>query len=72
MHILTIMYLFPADVKHELDDLTKTMKNFEARVGLAKDLETISSVCCITTSRLPDEILHEPKMGTDVLTLLPF
>ncbi|XP_031139002.1 unconventional prefoldin RPB5 interactor 1 [Sander lucioperca] len=30
-------------VKHELDDLTKTMKNFEARVGLAKDLETISS-----------------------------
>ncbi|KAA8590624.1 hypothetical protein FQN60_014558 [Etheostoma spectabile] len=30
-------------VKHELEDLSKTMKNFEARVGLAKDLETISS-----------------------------
>ncbi|XP_040895019.1 unconventional prefoldin RPB5 interactor 1 [Toxotes jaculatrix] len=30
-------------VKSELDDLSKTMKNFEARVGLAKDLETISA-----------------------------
>ncbi|KAG7522359.1 hypothetical protein JOB18_020507 [Solea senegalensis] len=30
-------------VKHELDDLSKTMKNFEARVGLVKDLETISA-----------------------------
>ncbi|XP_033824062.1 unconventional prefoldin RPB5 interactor 1 [Periophthalmus magnuspinnatus] len=29
-------------VKHELDELTKTMKNFEARVGFAKDLETMS------------------------------
>ncbi|XP_072290919.1 unconventional prefoldin RPB5 interactor 1 isoform X2 [Eucyclogobius newberryi] len=31
-------------VKHELDDLTKTMKNFEARVGFAKDIETMSVV----------------------------
>uniref|UniRef100_A0A8C2WWU6 URI1 prefoldin like chaperone n=1 Tax=Cyclopterus lumpus TaxID=8103 RepID=A0A8C2WWU6_CYCLU len=30
-------------VKSELNDLSKTMKNFEARVGLVKDLETISS-----------------------------
>ncbi|KAK5867730.1 hypothetical protein PBY51_012195 [Eleginops maclovinus] len=30
-------------VKSEIDDLLKTMKNFEARVGLAKDLENISS-----------------------------
>lgn len=29
-------------VKHELDELTKTMKNFEARVGFAKDMETMS------------------------------
>uniref|UniRef100_A0A3B3ZBZ7 Uncharacterized protein n=1 Tax=Periophthalmus magnuspinnatus TaxID=409849 RepID=A0A3B3ZBZ7_9GOBI len=31
-------------VKHELGELTKTMKNFEARVGFAKDLETMSLV----------------------------
>ncbi|KAG7244452.1 hypothetical protein INR49_030104 [Caranx melampygus] len=30
-------------VKSELDNLSKTMKNFEARVGFAKDLETVSS-----------------------------
>lgn len=30
-------------VKRELDDLSKTIKNFEARVGLVKDLETMSS-----------------------------
>ncbi|MEQ2255659.1 uri1, prefoldin-like chaperone, partial [Ilyodon furcidens] len=30
-------------VGSQLDDVTKTMKNFEARVGLAKDLETMSS-----------------------------
>uniref|UniRef100_UPI0037E7088E unconventional prefoldin RPB5 interactor 1 n=1 Tax=Semicossyphus pulcher TaxID=241346 RepID=UPI0037E7088E len=30
-------------VKREMDDLSKTMKNFEARVGFAKDLETIST-----------------------------
>lgn len=30
-------------VKQELDDLSKTMKNFEARVGFAKDLETMST-----------------------------
>ncbi|XP_068459710.1 unconventional prefoldin RPB5 interactor 1 [Clinocottus analis] len=30
-------------VKSELNDLSKTMKNFEARVELVKDLETISS-----------------------------
>ncbi|KAI4825414.1 hypothetical protein KUCAC02_021094 [Chaenocephalus aceratus] len=30
-------------VKSEMDDLSKTMKNFEARVGLTKDLENISS-----------------------------
>ncbi|XP_019962051.1 unconventional prefoldin RPB5 interactor 1 [Paralichthys olivaceus] len=30
-------------VKSELDDLTKTIKNFEARVGFAKDLENISA-----------------------------
>ncbi|KAM9375400.1 unconventional prefoldin RPB5 interactor 1 isoform 2-T2 [Pholidichthys leucotaenia] len=29
--------------KKEMDDLTKTMKNFEARVGFAKDLESISA-----------------------------
>ncbi|CAL1595605.1 unnamed protein product [Knipowitschia caucasica] len=29
-------------VKHELDELTKTVKNFEARVGFAKDLETMA------------------------------
>lgn len=52
MHILTIMRLFSADVKSELDDLSKTIKNFEARVGFAKDLENISAVCCITTSCL--------------------
>ncbi|XP_053283966.1 unconventional prefoldin RPB5 interactor 1 isoform X2 [Pleuronectes platessa] len=30
-------------VKSELDDLSKTMKNFEARVGFVKDLETFSA-----------------------------
>lgn len=30
-------------VTSEIDDLSKTMKNFEARVGLAKDLETMSA-----------------------------
>ncbi|XP_047242042.1 unconventional prefoldin RPB5 interactor 1 [Girardinichthys multiradiatus] len=30
-------------VGSQLDDVTKTIKNFEARVGLAKDLETMSS-----------------------------
>ncbi|XP_029378654.1 unconventional prefoldin RPB5 interactor 1 isoform X2 [Echeneis naucrates] len=30
-------------VKSELDNLSKTMKNFEARIGFAKDLETISA-----------------------------
>ncbi|XP_022610264.1 unconventional prefoldin RPB5 interactor 1 isoform X1 [Seriola dumerili] len=30
-------------VKSELDNLSKTVKNFEARVGFAKDLETISA-----------------------------
>ncbi|KAK7891661.1 hypothetical protein WMY93_023624 [Mugilogobius chulae] len=29
-------------VKHELDELTKTRKNFEARVGFAKDMEAMS------------------------------
>lgn len=50
---------FSADVKRELDDLSTTVKNFEARVGFAKDLETISAVCCITTGRLTDQILHK-------------
>lgn len=31
-------------VKSELDDLSKTMKNFEARVGFVKNLETASSI----------------------------
>lgn len=31
-------------VKSELDDLSKTMKNFEARVGFVKNLETMSSI----------------------------
>ncbi|XP_047453098.1 unconventional prefoldin RPB5 interactor 1 [Mugil cephalus] len=30
-------------VKNELDDLSKTVKNFEARLGFAKDLEKISA-----------------------------
>lgn len=30
-------------VGNQLDDVTKTMKNFEARVGFAKDLETMSA-----------------------------
>ncbi|XP_029952752.1 unconventional prefoldin RPB5 interactor 1 [Salarias fasciatus] len=30
-------------VKNELDELSKTRENFEARVGFAKDLETISA-----------------------------
>ncbi|XP_040024775.2 unconventional prefoldin RPB5 interactor-like [Gasterosteus aculeatus] len=30
-------------VKSEISDLSKTMKNFEARVGLVRDLESISS-----------------------------
>ncbi|XP_076589489.1 unconventional prefoldin RPB5 interactor 1 [Chaetodon auriga] len=30
-------------VKSELDDLSKTMKNFEARVGFVKNLETMSA-----------------------------
>ncbi|TKS73187.1 Zinc finger protein 536 [Collichthys lucidus] len=30
-------------VKNELEDLTKTMKNFEARVGFAKNLETMTA-----------------------------
>lgn len=51
------MLLFSADVKKELDDLSMTMKNFEARVGFAKNLETMSAVSCITTSRLTDKIL---------------
>ncbi len=44
MHILMLTCLFSADVKSELDDLSKMMKNFEARVGFAKDLESMSLV----------------------------
>lgn len=50
---------FSTDVKSELDNLSKTMKNFEARVGFTKDLETISAVCCITLIFLADTI--QPK-----------
>lgn len=53
-----IMHLFFSltDVKRELDDLSKTMKNFEARVGFTKDLETVSAVCCITIGHLTGHI----------------
>lgn len=65
-HILVIVlikHLFPADVKKELDDLSMTMKNFEARVGFAKNLETMSSVSCLT-----DEVLHNTDMRTPAVT----
>lgn len=48
VHSLMKMHLLSTDVKNELDGLSKTIKNFEARVGFAKNLETISAVCCIT------------------------
>lgn len=38
------VFVFPTDVKGELDDLLKTRKNFDARVGFTEDLEQIS-VC---------------------------
>lgn len=56
MHFHDNALLFLTDVKSELDNLSKTMKNFETRVGFAKDLETISSVCCITLSLVTDTI----------------
>lgn len=52
------MCLFSSDVKKEMDDLSITMKNFEARVGFAKNLETMSAVSHITASRLTDETLY--------------
>lgn len=45
------MCLFSADVKEELDDLSITMKNFEARVEFTKNLENLS-VSCVTTRHL--------------------
>lgn len=59
-----IMYLLfflslSSDVKRELDDLSKTIKNFEARVGLVKDLETMSSVRSIASSCFTDEVLRK-------------
>lgn len=59
MHFHDNALLFLTDVKSELDNLSKTMKNFEARVGFAKDLETISSVCCITLSLISYSIKHK-------------
>ena len=52
MMCLFCFFSLSADVKKELDDLSKTMKNFEARVSLAKNLESMSAVRCFTTSRL--------------------
>lgn len=52
--MMMCLFFFSADVKKELDDLSKTMKNFEARVSLAKNLESMSAVRCFTTSRLTD------------------
>lgn len=52
--MMCLFFFFSADVKKELDDLSKTMKNFEARVSLAKNLESMSAVRCFTTSRLTD------------------
>lgn len=57
MHFDFSLFFF-ADVKHELDDLSKTMRNFEARVGFTKDLETISAVCCNAIGRLTHHTLH--------------
>uniref|UniRef100_A0A3P9KKD2 Protein phosphatase 1 regulatory subunit 19 n=1 Tax=Oryzias latipes TaxID=8090 RepID=A0A3P9KKD2_ORYLA len=59
-------------VKKELDDLAKTRKNFEARVGLAKDLETMSAnkgefvdireeVTSSTASKGKQRIAHKPN-----------
>ena len=50
-------------MKKELDDLSKTRKNFEARVGLAKDLETMSAVCCISANCLAHNMLCRTYMG---------
>ena len=55
------MHLFSTDVKKELDDLSETMKNFEARVGFAKDLEAMSAVCFIFSSCLTDKMLCGDK-----------
>uniref|UniRef100_A0A3P9INU6 Protein phosphatase 1 regulatory subunit 19 n=1 Tax=Oryzias latipes TaxID=8090 RepID=A0A3P9INU6_ORYLA len=59
-------------VKKELDDLAQTRKNFEARVGLAKDLETMSAnkgqfvdireeVTSSTASKGKQRIAHKPN-----------
>lgn len=58
VRFFTIMCLFSSDVKKEMDDLSITMKNFEARVGFAKNLETMSAVSHITAIRLTDETFY--------------
>lgn len=50
-------------MEKELDDLSKTKKNFEARAGLAKDLESMSAVCCISASCLADDMLLKTHIG---------
>ncbi|XP_028263600.1 unconventional prefoldin RPB5 interactor 1 [Parambassis ranga] len=67
-------------VKNELDALSETMKNFEARVGFAKDLESISSTkgdfvdikedvgnneSAVTKGK--QRIAHKPKPKPDVV-----
>ena len=43
MPVFFLCLLTPfTDVKGELDDLLKTRKNFEARVGFTEDLEQLS------------------------------
>ncbi|XP_029010830.1 unconventional prefoldin RPB5 interactor 1 [Betta splendens] len=69
-------------VKRELDAVSQTMKNFEARVGFAKDLETISASkgdyvdikeevenSCTAVTKGRQRIAHKPnsKPKSDVL-----
>lgn len=56
--VLIKMHLFPTDVRKELDGLSKTTKNFEARVGFAKNLETLSAVRYISASSLTHQMLR--------------
>lgn len=61
---IELLSLFPADVKTELDDLSKAKKNFAARVEFTKKMESVTAVSSVTTSCLTVKMLCKAEMRT--------
>lgn len=51
-------------MKKELNDLSKTKKNFAARVEFAKKMETVTAVSSVSRSCLTVKMLCKAKMRT--------